>query len=128
MGEDSTADERASRGFGAQTEDISDTPAPSVGPNTVIEREPPEERLAKHEQSKVDAMGLDKRREVVGGSYGPSFARQATLYGAVLVVLAALVIGFVILAGELDKSPEKIEEKAPWANPDARQVEPSPLQ
>lgn len=128
MGEDSTADERASRGFGEKSKDISDTPAPSVGPNTVVEREPPEERLAKHEQSSVDAMGLDKRREVVGGSYGPSVARQVTLYGVFLLVVAALVIGFVILAGELDQPPEKVEDAAPWADPDAKQVEPSPLQ
>ena len=48
--------------------------APSLGPNTVIEREPVEERLAKHEQSEVDARGLDKRRRVVGQSYGPARA------------------------------------------------------
>src|SRR3954453_3403225 len=49
--------------------------APSLGPNTVIEREPVEERLARHEQSDVDAMGKDKRRSVVGQTYGPTKAR-----------------------------------------------------
>lgn len=113
-------------GSGAQ--DISDTPAPSVGPHTTIETEPAEERLARHEQSSVDAMGLDKRREVVGGSYGPSFAKQATLYGGAIAILAAIVIGFIILAGELDKAPESNPDEAPWSNVDAPQTPPSPLQ
>ena len=54
-------------------EDLSDTTAPSIGPNTTFEKDDPEERLARHEQSDVDAMGLDKRREVIGGSYSASF-------------------------------------------------------
>ncbi|MGI9019719.1 MAG: hypothetical protein ACR2G3_03275 [Solirubrobacterales bacterium] len=109
-------------------QDISDTPAPSVGPNTTIETEPPEERLARHEQSSVDAMGLEKRREVVGGSYGASFGKQATLYGGALAIVAAIVIGFIVLAGELDKPPESNPDEAPWSNPDAPQTPPSPLQ
>lgn len=121
------ADESADTGTDGPV-DISDTPAPSVGPNTTIEREPPEERLAKHEQSDVDAMGLEKRREVVGGSYGASLGRQATLYGGALAVIAILVIGFILLAGELDKAPETIEDQAPWSEPQAAQTPPSEIQ
>src|SRR3954468_11505354 len=76
--------------------------APSLGPNTVIEREPVEERLARHEQSDVDAMGHDKRRSVVGNSYGPSKARQLVLYGIFLVVVVALVIGGKLLIDAAD--------------------------
>src|SRR5512144_2584746 len=76
--------------------------APSLGPNTVIEREPVEERLARHDQSDVDAMGRDKRRPVVGQSYGPSKARQLGLSGIFLAVVAALVVGGIILVGKLD--------------------------
>jgi hypothetical protein len=94
----------------------SETPAPSIGPNTVIEKEPPEERLSRHEVSQTDAMGLDKRRAVVGGKYSPSIARQATLYGLFIAVTAALVVGFVVLANELDKPPDVYEEAAPWTN------------
>jgi len=111
-----------------KTENISGTTAPSIGPNTVIEREDPHERLARHEQSDVDAMGLDKRREVVGGNYGASAAKQVTLYGGVLVILAILVVGFILLAGQLDKSPAEFEDKAPWSNPNAEQIEPDPVQ
>ena len=129
--DDQPADERddATSAGDAGREDISDTTAPSIGPHTTIERDDPEERLARHEQSQVDAMGLDKRREVVGGSYGPSFAKQASLYGGVLAVLAALIIGFILLAGKLDQSPDEVKDEAPWATvPDAPQTPPNPLQ
>ncbi len=109
---------------GDWVEDISDTVAPSVGPHSTVTH-----HAAKGDRPPdLDAMGRDKRREVVGQSYGPSFAKQAGLYGGVLAVLAVLVIGFVILAGELDKAPESNPDEAPWSRPDAPQTPPSPLQ
>jgi hypothetical protein len=96
---------------GDWVEDISDTVAPSVGPHSrVVHHAHPEQ-----EPSRSDAMGLDKRRSVVGGQYGVSFGKQATLYGGALAILAVVVIGFVLLAKELDKSPETFPDKAPWA-------------
>ena len=102
--------------------------APSLGPNTVINREPVEERLGRHEQSEVDAMGKDKRRPVVGESHGPSTARQLTLYGAFLAVVVALAVGGFILVGSLDKSVGKVPNSAPWSKPGAKQVQPKPIQ
>lgn len=131
MNEETPQDQSADAADAAAgEEDISDTSAPSIGPHSTVEPlDPPEERLARHEQTQVDAMGLEKRREVVGGSYGASFAKQATLYGGVLAVIAAIVIGFILLAGKLDQSPDTAEDKAPWATvPDAPQNPPQPLQ
>jgi hypothetical protein len=103
--------------------------APSLGPNTVIEREPAEERLARHEQPETDAMGKDKRRAVVGQRHGPSKTRQLALYGAFLLVLAALFVGGLFLVGKLDKGVGKdVPNTAPWAKPDARQIETKPIQ
>ena len=112
----------------ATAENISDTTAPSIGPNTVIEREDPEKRLARHEQSDTDAMGLDKRREVIGGRYSASVARQATTYGAVVAVIAALVVGAILLVSRADEPPAKYPDKAPWAKDGAKQHTPKPLQ
>jgi hypothetical protein len=106
----------------------SETPAPSIGPHTEIEHEDPDERLARNEQSDTDAMGLDKRRAVVGGSYSPSFGRQATLYGVAIAALIALVIGFKLLADKLDEPPEHISNTAPWAQPGAPQTPPKPIE
>ncbi len=108
-------------------QDISDTTAPSIGPDTVIEKEDPEERLARHEQSDVDAMGLDKRREVIGGRYSPSKGRQAAMYGIFIAVVAALAIGFVLAVNAFDQPPETYEDLAPWAQEEAPQVEPPPI-
>lgn len=102
-------------------QDASDIPAPSIGPNTTIEHIPPEERLDMDKISSVDAMGLDKRRQVGGQRYGASPAKQAAVYGGALAVIAALVLGGVILTNELDKPPPPGEvEPAPWAGNDLK--------
>jgi hypothetical protein len=82
------------------------------------------ERLARDEQSDTDAMGLDKRRPVMGGSYGPSVGRQAALYGIFIALAVALGIGFKVLADKLDEPPKHIENTAPWAQDDAPQIPP----
>src|SRR4051794_1900409 len=103
--------------------------APSLGPNTVIEREPVEERLARHDQSEVDAMGKDKRRPVVGQSYGPSKARQFALYGVFLVVVVALAFGGYLLVQTQDTGVGKnVPNSAPWSKPGVRQIPPRPIQ
>jgi hypothetical protein len=109
-------------------EEANKAAAPSVGPNTVIEREPVEERLAKHDQSELDARGLDKRRQVVGQSYGPSKARQLGLYGIFLAVLVGLVIGGIMLIGHFDTSVNKVPNSAPWSKPGVKQIKPKPIQ
>lgn len=103
--------------------------APSLGPNTVIDREPVEERLARHEQSTEDAMGLDKRRGVVGESFGPSKMRQVGTYLVALAVVAALVVGGIVIVGKLDTSVGKdVPHSAPWSKPGAKQINPKPIQ
>jgi hypothetical protein len=96
-------------------EDISGTTAPSIGPETVIEKEDPEERLARHEQSDTDAMGLDKRREVIGTAGGPSAGKQIVRWLVVACVVAAAAFGAKLLVDDLDKPPENNPAKAPWA-------------
>ena len=125
--DDQDSDDRSAAETGGDDEDFHPT-APSLGPHTEIEREPVEERLARHEQSDVDAMGKDKRRAVIGQSYGPSVARQATLYGIAVAAIILLAIGFKLLVSSQDKFPSKVEAKAPWSQQDARQVPPKPLQ
>lgn len=96
--------------------------APSIGPHTKIEHRPPQERLDMDKISDVDAMGLDKRRQVGGKRYGASPAKQALVYGGALAVIAGLLFGGKLLADELDQPPAVQEDSAPWA--DAEQKPP----
>jgi hypothetical protein len=131
MAEEATSPSRGRSGDGGNGAERKEqkVSAPSLGPNTVIEREPAEERLARHDQSEVDAMGKDKRRAVVGESHGPSLGRQLVLYGVFLLVLTGLFVGGLFLVGKLDKGVGKdVPNTAPWSKQDARQIQPKPIQ
>ena len=113
------------KGDGTDTEDLRETTAPSIGPNTTFEKDDPEERLARHEQSDVDAMGLDKRREVIGGNYSASFGRQVMIYAIVAVGVIGAGIGLKALADHLDQPPSHVADQAPWTGTNKK---PTPLQ
>lgn len=75
-----------------------------------------ERRKAKrHEPSTVDAMGQDKRREVVGHSYGPSARRQIMFFVAVGAVAVVVVGGWLTLVALFDKPPTHFKDSAPWS-------------
>ncbi len=98
-------------------ENVSGITAPSIGPHTTLEHVPPEERLDLDKISDVDAMGLDKRRQIGGKRYGASPAKQAAVYGGALAVIVGLLIGGKLLTDELDKAPPEGEgPEAPWAD------------
>jgi hypothetical protein len=125
QGEEKPWRESSSASAGEGETDASDTPAPSIGPNTTVNYRPPEERLDLEQISSVDAMGLDKRRQVRGKRYGASPAKQVAVYGGALAVIAALVIGGIVLTNELDKPPPEGEvEPAPWATGEGAFKEP----
>lgn len=84
--------------------------------------------VAPREASDLDAMGQDKRREVVGRSHGPSFARQAAPYLAFIVVIAAIAVGVRLLVDKYGQPPKHFANEAPWAQPGVKQIPPKPLQ
>jgi hypothetical protein len=102
--------------------------APSVGPHTVIDRPPPEERLDLDKISDTDAMGREKKRKVVGGTYGPTRTRVFATFATFFAVVAALAVGFYFLAKELDQPPKEQADEAPWAAEGTDQKRPRPLQ
>lgn len=69
-----------------------------------------------HTPSHVDAMGQDKRRQVVGHSYGPSWRSQLKFFVAVAAVLVVIVGGWVVLVGLFDKPPTHFTDSAPWSS------------
>ena len=127
------AEEQTSKGdskSGSDSDDVENDAegitAPSIGPNTVIDHRPPDERLDMDKISDVDAMGLDKRRQVGGKRYGASPAKQLAVYGGALAVIVALLIGAKLLTDELDKAPPEGEvEPAVWT--EGKQRPPAPI-
>jgi hypothetical protein len=109
---------------GDWVEDISDTVAPSVGPHSTLVHHAREETKA----SDLDAMGQDKRRQVVGQGYGPSLARQGVLYLAFVVIIVAIGFGVSLLVDKYDQPPKHFPAEAPWAQPGVKQIPPKPLQ
>jgi hypothetical protein len=101
-----------------ETVDISDTPAPSIGPHTTFDKRPASERLAGHEQSDLDAMGLEKRRQVIGGHYSATLTRQIVTYVIAVAVIIGAAFGLKKLADNLDEPPSKVEDQAPWTGSD----------
>jgi hypothetical protein len=110
------------------SEPTSEPAAPSIGARTKIEHIPPEERLAGKEHSKVDAMGLDKYRQVAGGTYGPTRTRVIMRFVVFFAVVALLFVGLLFLVDELDQPPASNPAEAPWSAPDAPQRPSNPLQ
>jgi hypothetical protein len=127
-GSDDGESSSSGSGGGGDGGEASMTAAPSIGPNTVIDRKPPEERLDHDKISDVDAVGKDKRREVVGGRYGPSRTRVIATFATFFAVVAALGVGFYFLAKELDQPPSENPDISPWSAPEAPQQPPKPLQ
>lgn len=74
--------------------------------------------------SEVDAMGLEKRRTVVGGQYGATVRKQLTVYGIFLAVMVAVVIGFLTVVGGIDNRDIALEDTGPWTQAAASQDAP----
>jgi hypothetical protein len=89
--------------------------APSGADISKLEKFEASEEAKRHEPSKVDAMGQDKRREVVGRSYGPSARSQIMFFVALAVVLVVIVGGWFALVAAFDKPPTHISNNAPWS-------------
>lgn len=81
----------------------------------------------RHVPSNVDAMGNDKRRQVIGQAYGPSVRKQFTVWGAVVATVIVLGLIGVFVVGEIDNQEKPLENTAPWAQEGVDQLEPQPI-
>lgn len=72
----------------------------------------------------LDAMGQDKRRQVVGRQYGATVRKQLTVYGIFLAVVAVVVIAFLTVVSSIDNRDMPLEDTAPWTAAEASQEPP----
>jgi len=70
---------------------------------------------AEAQQPSDDAMGQDKRRQVVGHSYGPSNRSQVIFFATVAVVVVGVLGGWTLAVAAFDTAPESYPDKAPWS-------------
>ncbi len=75
-------------------------------------------------RSDIDAMGNDKRRDVVGKQYGASRKKKLAIYGGVLGFIAVLVIVFLTVVTNYDEREVPLEDTAPWTDAGASQTAP----
>ena len=47
-----------------------------------------------------------------GGRYSPTIRRQLARYGIFLAVVAAIAVGSIVLADELDRAPKNYPDEA----------------
>ena len=89
--------------------------APSAADISKLELMEPSEEAKRHTPSDTDAMGQDKRRPVVGHSYGPSRRTQLVFFAAVAIVFVVIIGGWLALVSAFDNPPEDFTDKAPWS-------------
>src|SRR4051794_3384179 len=106
----------ASSGSGSSGSETTRGTAPSAANIEDLEKFEPSEEAKRHQPSTVDAMGQDKRRQVVGHSYGPTRRSQIMFFVAVAAVAVVIVGGWLVLVGLFDKPPTHFKDSAPWSN------------
>ncbi|HET6831648.1 MAG TPA: hypothetical protein VFH44_09900 [Solirubrobacterales bacterium] len=84
----------------------------------------PAERGAEPGAPDLDAMGTDKRRPVVGRSYGISARKRLLFYGIAVLLIVLAVVAFLTVFRSIDEREIPLEETAPWAAEDTPPVPP----
>jgi hypothetical protein len=64
--------------------------------------------------SDLDAMGNDKRRQVIGQQYGATVRKRLLVYGAFVGVLVVAIIAFLTIVSGYDNRDMELEDTAPW--------------
>ena len=70
-------------------------------------------------RSETDAMGNDKRRQVIGGQYGASVRKRLVVYGVAIAVIFGLVVLSLTVVSNIDNKEIPLEDTAPWTAADA---------
>jgi hypothetical protein len=89
--------------------------APSAADIDKLEKFEASEEAKAHKPSDVDAMGQDKRRQVVGHSYGPSRRSQLLFFVIVGVIVVVIVGGGMAAVAAFDTIPDELPDEAPWS-------------
>ncbi len=103
------------RGRRKKDEETTSGTAPSAADLDALNKMEASEEAQHHEPSDTDAMGQDKRREVIGHSYGPSKKTQLVFFIAVAAVFAILIGGYLAAIAAFDQPEDTYADEAPWS-------------
>jgi hypothetical protein len=70
-------------------------------------------------RSELDAMGNDKRRQVIGGQYGATVRKRLLVYGVAVAVIVGAVILSLTVVSSVDNKDIPLKDTAPWTADDA---------
>ena len=96
--------------------------APSAPDIRSLQLLEPSDEAKAHEASDVDAMGQNKRREVIGHAYGPSKKSQLLVLGGVIGAFVLFFGGGKLAADKADEQPKTNPDAAPWSQAGAPQI------
>lgn len=97
--------------------------APSAADIDALQKMEASDEAKAHRPSDLDAMGQDKRRQVIGHAYGPSRKSQVVFFVAVAAVLVVVVGGWLVAVAAFDQPADSYADKAPWSDPNTPQNE-----
>src|SRR5690349_10205357 len=72
----------------------------------------------------LDAMGNDKRRQVIGEQYGATVRKRLLVYGAFVGVLVVVLIVFLTVVSGYDNRDIELKDTAPWTQAGATEAAP----
>lgn len=98
--------------------------APSAGNLDDLEKMEASDEAKESKPSDLDALGQDKRREVIGHSYGPSKKSQLLFFAAIAGVFVLIIGGYFAAVAVFDQPKDSYADQAPWSQPDAAQNTP----
>ncbi len=83
-----------------------------------------DESRGEERDSDLDAMGNDKRRQVIGRQYGASVRKRLLVYGAFVgfIIIAAIV--FLTVVDNYDNREIELKDTAPWTEAGAAEAPP----
>jgi hypothetical protein len=111
----SSGSKRSGKGQSAEDPSRIRGTAPSAADISKLELMEPSEEAKAHRPSDVDAMGQDKRRQVVGHSYGPSKRSQLIFFVLVAVIAVVIIGGWMAAVAAFDTTPDEFPDRAPWS-------------
>lgn len=121
------SDARSESNGGSESEGNSDVrrgTAPSAADIEKLEKFEASEEAKRKEPSDVDAMGQDKRRQIVGHAYGPSKKSQILFFVTVGMIVAVVIGGYALAIAAFDQPEDSYPDKAPWSRADAAEYDP----